>query len=129
MAGDIILTVYSGNLSIGRIAASQSSEINVLEGSLINAGPGGANIEAEDIVLNIAGTVGTEDKYIYTDMAEDGSIAIIASGDVFVEEVQGDMRIAVINTNGDAYLVAQGSILNVDAVSVNVAGRNLTLSP
>ena len=126
-AGDIILTVYSGNLSIGRIAASQSSEINVLEGSLINAGPGGANIEAEDIVLNIAGTVGTEDKYIYTDMAEDGSIAIIASGDVFVEEVQGDMRIAKIHTNGDVYLVAQGSILDADAVSVNVAGRNLTL--
>jgi hypothetical protein len=127
-AGNITITVNSGNLSIERITSGNTAEVNVTAGSLFNTGESGANIEASVIVLNIAREVGASDKYIYTDMANDGIITVIAAEDVFVHELLGDMRISKIHTNGDVYLNAQGSILNADADEVNISGRNLILN-
>ncbi|MEL7604379.1 MAG: hypothetical protein AAGU77_14570, partial [Bacillota bacterium] len=98
-------------------------------GAVTKANSGAAvNIQTPSLTIN-AGSVGDKGSYVGIDLAAGGALNITSRGDVFVEELFGDMIVGVVSAAGSAvFLTADRSVKAQSAAgAADIIAGSITL--
>jgi len=119
-SGDLrIDTIYAGN---DVALTSSGAVLDAFDTDL-------KNISAENLGITAGGDIGAGDNFLETDLAPDGLVRADATGDIFLNEVVGDMNVdRVVSNSGDAHLTAEVSILGRPGdILADVTGNSIIL--
>jgi hypothetical protein len=134
-SGDIDIQALLGNLVVGSITTDQSSgDVTLTSKQDLLAASSSSLIEGGKITLNAgfgnvgnlgtggtANTPGTGSQPINVDVGEDrrDNLNVVASGNVYVKQTAGNLRLDKITTSGDVRVeVPSGDLIDADNVSV-----------
>src|SRR5262249_20325480 len=151
--GFITLTEYADEMRVGRIETTANDVTLTSPASIVDANPAdllGAIDPADVIGVNVTltaqgGTIGTPANFLETALlaaaagvAQTGVLTATATGNVYVTEAAGDLRVnVVLSQHGDVVLTTRsGSILDSNTATTtdrdgrtvdvpNVVGINL----
>jgi hypothetical protein len=135
--GDINLAGVTSDLYIDGIFSEEGAVTLAAEGSILNGNADTEwNINAASTILTAGGSIGVDGNALNTEMpladAEQPGLGLIyatAAGDIFLNEVSGDMNVGLVQAGGTASLSAAVSILDAsDNPDADVIARNITLN-
>ena len=83
-------------------------------------------INAENLTINSNGSIGDSDIEIDTDL-EGGALNATATGDIYIDETQGDLTVDTVSTSGNVDLEAYGN-LEANSSTSKVTGQEISLT-
>ncbi|RLL51276.1 calcium-binding protein [Mariprofundus sp. EBB-1] len=129
--GSVNASMISGNINVGLINASIGTVSLRASGSIADMQLDDlapvSNINANSVMLT-AGTIGQAGNYLEVDSAQTGTVsAAVTTGDMFINELVGDMTVGTISAGAGAVnLTAAGSLL--DRVGSSLSGGTVNLT-
>ncbi|WP_036477316.1 LamG-like jellyroll fold domain-containing protein [Myxosarcina sp. GI1] len=83
-------------------------------------------INTESLTINSNGSIGDSDIAINTDL-EGGTLNATATGDIYIDETQGDLTVDTVSTSGNVNLEAYGN-LAANSIDSKITGQEISLT-
>jgi hypothetical protein len=117
-----------GDIFVNSILTNGSVDLQA-QGSIFDINENLLNIRGSAIDLqSTTGSIGEYTNYLDVDLLLDGAINITAQqGDIYVNSLDHDLKVGVIETQFDVGLRALTSIVDTGDTTADVIGRNITL--
>ncbi|MCP4707532.1 MAG: hypothetical protein GY869_02815, partial [Planctomycetes bacterium] len=143
--GEVKIEVKEGDMLIGKVLSGDTVNLraeddifdayNDSDFTVVNIYTADAPDPATgDVYMLAGGQIGQSDNFLDLDLKATGQLDATAGGNVYMNEVVGDMNIGVVeSTAGDVELIADVSILDTDEgiagnPAVDVIGNNIILT-
>ena len=113
---DVYLWEVAGDLNLKEVGSATGDVALTADGAILSAMPGLLNVRGNNLTLAAGARIGTEAAWLRIDSsyAADGVLRATGNGDIYLEEVEGDLHVyQVLSGNaGDLWLTAGGAMYN-----------------